>query len=522
MHRLVLIGCAALLAVACWAAWFLWDANRLKPALADTIERETGIPVEIKGSLEWQFIPRLWLAADDLYAVHSGRTWSLERLVLRPDIASLIRNPVALDHWRLEGLALRNLVVADAHHRLRASRLTLRNIGPDNPAALEAEITYTPRARPPIEVSLAGTFAVATDRVRVRNLAFRTPNASGVCNVVAMPNGKPSPPEQRQENAAFPLAIMRTYDWDGRCDFEQVGHAGETIENAYVVFDNKEGGSIVMAHAPAFLGGEAQLEVVVQAAPAATTWQFRPRLSGVNSRALANLLGVNSPVAAALDYQANVRMTGNTPTALLASINAQSRFSTGPGELDSAWLAKPLSEIAGFIRRSDGRPGFPNSLQYQRLDGSWNVEGTAHRADLTLDNLEISVRGDYWIAEDRIDAQAELRFGSGGEHAAFEVGPPLAGMPFRFRCQGAGSDPACELDVADALLGVFGTAADTIVQEYFPEEQQDSARSLLNEWIQALGSDVGTLSGMTSWSSALDELIQALGSDADQPSGAKD
>ena len=490
MRRLLLIGCAALLAVAVWAAWFVRDANRFRPALASAIERTTGIPVEIRGGLGWRFGPSPRLVAETLGATHEGRTWSLERLVLRPDIVSLVRHPGALGNWRIDGFNVRNLVVEDARGLLRVPRLTLRNIEFDRPAPLEARLVYTRDGLSPIDVSLTGALTLAADRVGVRELALRAPNASGVCNAEATPNGKLWPAASKHQNAILPVAIMRDYDWDGRCDFEQIVYAGATIKNAYVVLDNKEGGSIVTAHAPTFLGGEAHLDMVIRADQAPVTWGLNAMLSGVNSDRLANLLGGNSLISAAVDYEAVVRMTGNTPQALLASINAQSHFSSESGELDIAWMAKPLSAIPGLIDRSNGRPAFPNRLDYKRLAGSWSINGEAHRADLTLDNLELKVAGDYWLKEDRMDAQAELKFGDNEEYASLAVSPLLVGVPLHFRCQGTRSDPACKLDTAQTVISGLSTVlTDRVIPEHIPEKYQDMALSLLEALNKTLSGD---------------------------------
>ena len=264
MRRILLVAFAVLLSLALLATWFIQDANRLKPGLAAYIERETGLPVEIRGNLEWQLLPRIRLAAEDLHGIHDGRTWSLERLVLRPDAGSLIRNLESPGDWRIAGLDVEGLVLEGGRTDIRVSRLTLHGLGLDSPAPLEARVTLMPEGRAPVEVSLAGLLTLSAERVRVRELAYRMPDASGTCNVEAMPNGKLWPPLPKQENAILPLEFMRAWDWDGRCDLTRTAYAGELIENAHVVLDNKEGGSIVRLRAPSFLGGEAQVEMIVR------------------------------------------------------------------------------------------------------------------------------------------------------------------------------------------------------------------------------------------------------------------
>ena len=484
MRRLLLIAFAVLLSLALAAAWFVQDANRFKPAVVAYIERETGLPVEIRGNLEWQLLPRLRLAAEDLYTLHDGRTWLLERLVLRPDVGSVIDNPESPGNWHIAGLDVEGLATEDGRGVVRVERLTLREIGLDSPAPLEARLMVTAGGFPPFEASLAGFLTVAADRVRVRDLSYRMPNASGICNFEAMPNGKLWPPLPRQENAILPLQFMRAYDWDGRCDLEQAAYAGETIENAHVVLDNKEGGSIVTVRAPAFLGGEAQVEMIVRADRSPVTWEVQPVLARVDSARLAVWLGGGSLITALVDYGGTIRMTGNTPAALASSVSGETRLATGAGELDCSRFLAPLAEAATLLDSSRPAPALPAMFDYEKLTGRWIVEGQRHTLDLALDGLKLEARADYPLFADELKLRGVVTLGDSTEQWGLHPGSALAGVPFHFQCAGAVGDPQCGLDARRTLMGAAASRgsekADDLIEKHVPEEYREAARSLLD------------------------------------------
>ena len=485
MRRILLIAFALLVVAAGFVVWFVQDANRLKLALVAGLERVTGVPVEIRGDLAWRFGPRLWLVAEGLYATHDGRAWSAGRLAVRPDLASLVRNPGTPHRWRIEEAVVRDLAVNDAGGDLvRAPRLGIRNVGLGNISPLEARIVYLPEGGQPVEAALAGILVVEPDRLSARDFSFRMPGASGTCDLQAMPNGKLWPPLAPVENGILPVDILRAYDWDGRCDIERIERRGEAIENAVLVLDNKEGGSILSVDAPDFLGGQAQLEVTVLADTSPITWDVRPVLHGVDSRRLAAWLGGGSLIAAPVDYGGDIRMAGNTPTALAATINANTRFSTGPGEIDGSALAAPLAEVSALLDSGDSAMAVPGKFRYENLRGAWTIDGERHTLDLSLDSLGLQAKGDYRVAEDQLDLRGVIDPGESIEQWGLRFPPALAGAPFHFRCRGSAADPGCRLDAKRTLLGAGasqgGDLARELVDEHVPEEYRAAARSLLD------------------------------------------
>ncbi len=395
MRRLLIILSILFLAFVGIAAWFVQDANRFKTALVAYAEREIGIPMEIRGGLEWRLQPWPGLMARDLHMAHRGRMWTVDELFLRPKFTSMARNPTTPANWEIAEIAIGNLNVDAMGGNLRAQHLRLRDIRLGGAVPLEAKLVHTHATRAPIDIALRGTLMFTADRLRMDNLAFKLPNADGICDLEVLgpaaadtptpraiapspqtpqtapiigPPASPQPGGNTQTNrrgetpqtaedtflppdsvrspeeparlrngdaeeadAILPLDFMRAYDWDGRCDFHRLRFATELVENAHVVLDNKEGSSVVSARAPSALGGEAQLQMVVHAAQTPVAWEIEPHLANVDGLRLGRALGMEGPIAAPLSLNGRIGMAGNTAYELAETLDADIRFATGAG-----------------------------------------------------------------------------------------------------------------------------------------------------------------------------------------------
>ena len=541
--------------VAGFIAWFVQDADRFKPVLVDRLERIAGVPVEIRGSLAWRFEPRLWLVAEELHATRFDRAWSVGRLAVRPEIFSLVRRPGTPARWRIEEAVVRELAMEElgvpveeasasaneagvaiseagvvaretgvaangtaapvnrvgaaanetgdavegAGGLIRVPRLGIRNLGLGEPASVEALMVYRADGRQTVEVAVAGTLVLETHGFGARDLSFRSQGATGKCDLQATPNGRLWPPLEPVENGILPIGAMRAWDWDGRCEVERIEYRGETIEGVTAVLDNKEGGSVFSIDAPDFLGGKAQLEAIVRADGRPVTWDLRPVLLGVDSRRLVAWAGGDSPIAGAVDFAGSIRMAGNTPAALAASMDADIRFSGGPGEFDGAALAAPLAEASALLNSCDTPTAVSAKLPYEYLSGAWVADGERHRLELALDSLRVEAGGDYLVKEDRLDLRGVIDPGDSIERwglaparichqlaaaDADALAPAVAGTPIHFRCRGPAADPHCRLDAKRTLAGASaaeGSAvASRLIDRHVPEEYRAAARSLLD------------------------------------------
>ena len=68
IKRLLLLAGSLLLIVAAAATLVLSDPNRFKGELQALLAEQTGIPLEIRGDLDWRLLPPLVLTANDVHA----------------------------------------------------------------------------------------------------------------------------------------------------------------------------------------------------------------------------------------------------------------------------------------------------------------------------------------------------------------------------------------------------------------------------------------------------------------------
>ena len=507
MSRFLLAVFALIAALVGVAVWIGHDANRFKPALVGYMEREIGSPVEIRGDLEWRLRPGLGLMASDIHAVYAGRAWTVERLLLQPELVSMLRNPTTLADWRIARIDIDGLNVAVGAGHLRIRQLALRGPHFASEAAFAVKAEYGKAAQAPVPIELDGVIALSTGRLRVSNTAFRLPSAGGVCDLEIlaaeigppMPMGVASPSQigrdagvgrqgstsQRPDlrpiaSTILPVELMRAYDWDGRCDIHRLSLGAEVVESTQVVLDNKNGGSIVSWRAASFLGGEAQLQMVVRAGQAPVGWEIEPHLSGVDSHRLGLAFGMDSVVSAPLDLSGAIGLAGDSPQDLAPSLDADVRFSTSAGTLNLDWIAAPLASIGDRL----GAGGEMAELRYEKLTGRWRATGERNRLNIDLDSASLEVEGDYWILKDQLDLIGAVTFSESAQRWGLPLPPGIAALPFHFRCRGALGRPDCRLDPRRTFLG--GTVdkgrakADEFINSFVPEDYRGRARSLLD------------------------------------------
>ena len=520
MRRVLLASFTLLLAVVGVAAWFVHDANRFKSPLKAYAEREFGVPITIRGDLEWRLGPGLGLMASGLHTVYAGRAWTIDRLLLRPQLLSILRGPTAPTEWRIAGIDIDNLNVAAGGGNLRAERLVLRDMGLRGAARLTAKLVYSKDAWVPIQIELDGAVAYAGGRLRVSDMVFKVPGADGACNLEVLASQSNTSAgvglprfAQPDEGTIAPVDIMRAYDWDGRCDFHRIALATEAVENAQAVLDNKQGGSIVSVRAPSFLGGEAQLQMVIRAGQTSLAWEIEPHLAGVDSLRLGAVLGVDSVIAAPLDLSGRIGMAGNSAKELAASLDADMRFATGAGTINVDWIAAPLAEIGGRLgspapilvtapkldaatepptasASMEATPAPRTTFNYENLSGRWRAAGERNHLTVALDGASFEVEGNYRLLEDRMDLVGVATFGESAKQWGLPLSPGVAALPIHFRCGGTLGKPECRLDATRTIFGGAvdkgRTKADEFINSFVPEDYRERARSLLD----SLDSDV--------------------------------
>ena len=85
-----------------------FDPNDFKPELSQTLSKQTGFNVEIKGDLSHQFWPNLGFTANDIsVADHNQAVGSVKHIHLSLPLTALIRGDITINKIRCDGLSLK-------------------------------------------------------------------------------------------------------------------------------------------------------------------------------------------------------------------------------------------------------------------------------------------------------------------------------------------------------------------------------------------------------------------------------
>ncbi|MFU8815991.1 MAG: AsmA family protein [Pseudomonadales bacterium] len=478
----------------------LQDANRFKPQLQSLIEDQTGVPVQIAGDLSWRLWPPLSLSAEDVSANHEGQAWQVGRLSLKLDLFRLI---AARDDWEVESITLSDVIMRQEGSVLHIARARIDDLAANRPAAIKADLSYTPDGQPPMPVNLDGRLQIdpQTLDLALMDTRIETDMAAGTCNATASPVSDPRPAQPPAAAAAaaaaaagdeiIPVDVFRSYNWSGACLLDWLQVDDRRFEQVIARFDNQAGNSAFELAAPRFFGGQALAEIGIDARRTPLRWAVTPTLTDVDSVELMTWLDQRLQWAAPLAYGGTLTFEGNRTDELLASMSGETRFDGGQGRINIAKIKDQLVTLAAMFNEAERIQGWPEVWEYQRFLGSWRIDRQQHRLDFALDNLQVTGIGDYAPATDEMDMALELVFANDPAWPVFQIHPMLYDLPIPIRCRGALADPTCRLDsaaaqrvVARVLAGGEDNELRARVEEKIdtqvPAQYRDAARGLLD------------------------------------------
>lgn len=487
---LVLVVLAAAGAAA--GVYLLQDPNRFKPELEALIHRQSGIPLTIGGELSWRLWPPISLSAEALAASHQGQNWDIGRLTLELDAFKVLRDP---GQWNIQSLQVNDVILRQNGGVMTMSQANLRDLTPARPAPFSARLDYAPAAgEPRVPLALDGNVRVdpETLTLELRQTRFDTSDAAGVCDLSARPqtnSGRLPGVPAANADALIPVEVLLAYTWDGTCQVDWVRVDGQRFDNVTVNLENSTGEGRIHVAAADFFGGEAIVDVGIDARRTPLHWTITPTLTDVNSRALLTWLDQDLQWAAPLAYGGTITMQGNTSAELLASMSAETRFDGGQGSIDISEIREQLIPLAEQFNEGARIRAWPQVWDYQRFVGVWRIQGQQHTIDAALDNLSVKAVGDYQPVTDQLNMLAELVFSNDPALPVFDINPMLYDVPVPVHCSGAIAEPTCRLDqnaaqriVAAALTGENPELRGRLEQkidEQVPEEYRDAARALL-------------------------------------------
>lgn len=489
--RWLVIALAVVVVLAVAAAYYLLqDPNRFKPQIEATIEEQTGARVDLGDDLSWVIFPPLALSASDITADYEGSHYQLDRLRLKLDLMSVLRNR-SIDEWEVEALTVNGLQVDQEGSRTRVEYLELRNFRPAVPSPFKARLVQQPAEGPELPLSLDGlvAFDPNTNKASVKDTRFETTDASGVCNLTATYKPGAQPPDP--DDAIIPVSIWRSVDWSGDCLLDRLTLENEDFRNVTVTLANTGARSTTEVQIPEFFQGSAAATVDIDASATPVRWRVKPDLARADSTEVMAWLNQRLKWIAPLAYSGEITMTGNTEEELIHSVKGKTVFDGGQGRIDISQIKQPLLKLASLVKDADRIAAWPDLWSYQRLVGDWKIDGTHHELDFALDNLAATIKGTYDPLADALDANVQFLFENNPDISGFDVNPLLLGLPIPVTCKGSLEAPKCGVTregtkelVAAVLTSEQGSdlrqELDRKIDEEVPEEYRDAARGLLD------------------------------------------
>jgi hypothetical protein len=471
------------------AAYLLQDPNRFKPEIEALIEAQSGVPLTIGGALGWRLWPPVSITAEDLRADYEGQAWQIGRLTLDLDAFAAMRD---LEHWRVESLTVDDVTMHQEGSVLTVKQARLRELMPNRPAPVHAELTYAAEGQEPLPVILDGEVSVdpATLDLSLANTRIETTDAEGTCTLDLAPVANPAPGPAATEEDLIPVDLLRGFSWNGECQLDWVRIDDRRFENVAVNLDNEAGNSAILARIPQFFGGEAVADIAIDARRTPVRWTVTPTLTEVDSKELMEWLDQRLNWIADLAYGGTLTFEGNTADELIASMSGETRFDGGTGRIDIARIRSQLLALARMFNEGERIEGWPEMWDYQRFVGNWRIDRQHHQLNAALDNLSLQGEGDYRPAADEMDMLLTLEFGKDPSLPVFDLNPLLYDLPIPVRCRGSLADPSCRVDQKVAqqiVLQALGSEDSELrsklerkIDEDVPEEYRDAARSLLD------------------------------------------
>jgi hypothetical protein len=498
--RVVGMLLAGILVLLIIAAYWLQDANNLKPELQALIAEQSGYTASFNGNLSWQLFPPLKLQVEDLELIAEDEHIHISDMQLSMDLSAMWQD---INQWRVTQLLLTDTERSEGDSKTLIESLTVQDFRPGQPAAftLAAEYFSQPDADAPAEPFTALMEGLVTyhpadadkgQRIVLTDTQIDTAMATGLCQADITEVNQPplwAPPPRDED--LLPVDTLLSYDLSADCRLSALTLGGETFQQSTVNVTNVAGQTNVLLDVQDFLGGSLVADVDIDATVTPLAWTIVPDMQNVDSQRLLAWADQRLQWIAPLAFNSTIRMYGNTEVELANSVEAASEFDGGQGQLNIATLKQQLMRIAVLIQQSEELEQWPDVWDYQEFTGRWNVNGPVHDLKFAIDNMSVDANGEYDYLGDAMDMLLNITVHEPPEDSPFEVNPLLQGTPIPVRCTGSSAEPQCRLeeDAIQQLVARALTQGDESglrqkleekIDEEVPEEYRDTARSLLD------------------------------------------
>ena len=490
---MLLAGVIVLLFV---AAYWIQDANNLRPELQALVAQNTEYRARFNGDISWQLFPPLKLHVQDLELTREDEHISISDMHLTMDLSAMWED---INQWQVTQLQLTDTRRTQAEAKTMIETLTLRDFRPGQPAAftLTAEYLSGPDSKPFAAV-LDGmvTFHPATgeapQHIVLSDTQVDTAIASGLCQADITEVGLPpaSAPPSREEDL-LPVDMLLAYDLSADCRLSALTVGTETFQQVTLNLTNVAGRTNALLDVQDFLGGTLVTDIDIDATANPLAWTIVPDMQNVDSQRLLAWTDQRMQWVAPLAFSSTIRMYGNSEKELADSIKATSEFDGGQGQLNIATIKQQLMRIALLLQQADEVSKWPDVWNYNEFTGRWNINGPVQDLKFAIDNMSVDANGEYDYLADAMDMLLNVTVHEPPEGSPFNVNPLLQGTPIPVRCKGPSTEPTCRLEEAAAkkLVARALTQGDESglrrkleqkIDEEVPEEYRDTARSLLD------------------------------------------
>lgn len=492
----LLIGLGVLVALLAVVAggllWALKDPNRFKPELQALIKQSTGMDIALDGDLSWQLWPPVVLKGDNIGFEDDETVYRLGSVGVKANLSKLITGggTLEIDQLRVDDLRMTDKRFGDVTV-VEALRLDDFSPGVASPLYVRARLESDDAPASTVVIEGPLTFFVDEDRLTLNPMAFDYDGIQGSCDVAASNlTAEPRITAQETKDDLLPLDTFRAMDWLANCTVPEYSAEEVTLRNISIRSENKASRSTNKVTIPDALGGSVNADVAIDTRNATPSWNIKTNADELQAQELMNLIAPSLRWAAPLLAGGELKMRGNTPSALVDSMSGAMDFDSKLGQIDISAIKEAVLGIAQLAGQGEKVSAWPDLLGYESLGGQWQVRGTQQDLAFVMDNVSIASKGLLNALTGELDMSSSITI---NRHPTLDVLPindDLYGLAVPMRCTGTTEAPDCGLDRAAAQKSLTALAAgkargkvdeklSEAIDEKVPEEYRETAKEAL-------------------------------------------
>lgn len=500
----ILIGSGVVVGVLALAVaglfWALNDPNRFKPQLESLVKQSTGLEVALKGDLSWQLWPPVVLEAETIHFEDDQTRYEVGGVGVRAKVLPLIFGNGNLE---VEQLRVNDLVMTDKRsgERTFVDALRLDDFVPGQPSPLHVEARLEDEDDSAVAVVVDGmlSYYLDEDRLTLDPMSFTYDDIQGDCKVAASQlSREPSIAHTETDDDLLPLDVLRSIDWQAQCTVPRFVTDEVTLRDIAIDSQNANAQATNQVSIPEAFGGQIAVDVAIDTRKATPQWRIKSNATKLQSQQLMDLLAPRLNWVAPLLMGGEYRMQGNTPDALVESMNGSMSFDSNGGEINIGAIKEAVVGMATLAGKAEKVAAWQDRLNYTKLAGKWQTNGTQQDIEFVIDNIKLVGNGMLNALTGDMDLRSSIVIERHPSLDVLPVSDDFYGVPIPLRCTGTLDGPDCGMDrdaakqtlsaIASAKAGDKAKAKlDEAIDEKVPEEYRETAREALKSLGGLLG-----------------------------------